>query len=241
IEWIGTATAGTGAFPQPPVASDLGEVRTCSNNPNIGIFDLQALKSQVNPDLVNNTVSFYNSYANAVDGVSPLNNIISITSNPQQMFAKVVDNTTLCSTITQFTLKVYPIPNVSVSTTSPTLCPGESATITFTGTPNAVFHYTINGGPLQEAILNNAGTFSIIQGFVENTTIALVAATIISGATIVGSQALSGTATVKIHEMEVLQFVADPGCEGEDGVISLTGPANAVVEYSIEDGAAQTI
>ena len=55
IQWTGTAMDGTGAFPAPPEANQINEVRTCSNNPDVGIFDLGALRPQINADTTNNT------------------------------------------------------------------------------------------------------------------------------------------------------------------------------------------
>ena len=40
IQWTGTATNGTGAFTAPPSANSIPDVSTCSNTPNIGIFNL---------------------------------------------------------------------------------------------------------------------------------------------------------------------------------------------------------
>ncbi|RWW92012.1 hypothetical protein EPI11_17450, partial [Flavobacterium cerinum] len=235
LNWTGSATLGTGAFPQPPTANNLGEVRTCSNNPNVGIFDLGALKSQINPDLVNKTINFYNTQANAIDGVSQLGNIISNISNPQQIFAKVTDNITGCFTVTDFNLVVYPVPNVDVSASSSNVCPGDNVIFTFTGTPNATFNYSVDGAANETAVLNAAGTFTISQPVLANTTYTLSNASIInSGGVVVCSQALTDSVTVTVNIMTPLQFSSNtPICVGQDGIITLTGPANAVVTYTI--------
>jgi hypothetical protein len=236
INWTGTATTGTGAFTTPPTANTLGEVKTCSTTPNVGIFDLGALKPQINTDQVNNTISFYASNANAVDGVSPLGNIISNTSNPQQIFAKVVNNLSGCFTITDFTLRVYPVPDVNVSASQSLICSGQNVTITFTGTPNANFNYSVNGGSAIGALLNNAGTFVLNQALSANTTFTLLDASIIdSSGVVVCSQALTDSVTVTVSSaISVTALTNSPICQGEDGAIVLNGPANATVNYTIE-------
>ncbi|WP_396198077.1 beta strand repeat-containing protein, partial [Flavobacterium sp.] len=161
LQWTGTAMDSGGAFPTPPTANSLGEVRSCSNMPNVGIFDFNSLKSQINSDLVNNTISFYLTAPNAVDGISPLPNIYGNTSNPQTIYARVKNNLSGCFTITSFQLKVYEIPNATISTTTPTICATENGIITFNGTPNSVVEYTINGGPIQTGNLDNLGVLQI--------------------------------------------------------------------------------
>jgi len=54
LEWIGTATDNGGAFAPPPVANPVPDYKTCSNTPNIGLFDLNSIRSQINADLTNN-------------------------------------------------------------------------------------------------------------------------------------------------------------------------------------------
>ena len=236
LEWTGTATQNGGAFAEPPVANAIGEVRGCSTNPDVGIFDLQALKPQINPDATNTTITYYNTLADAVDGVSPLGNIISNTTNPQQIFAKVVNNTTGCSSITDFNLKVYPIPTVSVSVSPTSICEGQNATVTFTGTPNATFNYTINGGSSQQSVLNASGTLASTQAFTQTTTYALTNVAIVTaGGVVLCSQTLNSSATVTVNSGATVQFATNSSvCAGNDGVITLTGSPNATVQYSIQ-------
>ncbi|WP_417365787.1 hypothetical protein, partial [Flavobacterium beibuense] len=243
INWTGTATFGDGAFPQAPDANQLDEVRTCSNNPNVGVFDLGALKPQINSDTTNNTIEFFTSAANAVDGTSPLSDIISNTSNPQQIYAKVTDNTTGCSSITDFTIAVYPLPNITVTASPQDACPGADVTVTFTGPANANFNYNVDGGAPQSATLDANGSFTITQGYMQDTTYTLEDANITtSDGTVVCSQSLSASVTINVNDMEPLVFTTNgPVCSDDDGVITLTGPANATVNYTIASNSSQTI
>lgn len=101
LHWTGTAILTAG-----PLANETGNFVTCSNTPDIGVFNLDFKRSQINSDLTNNTVTFFTTLANAVDNTSALPNIISNTSNPQLIYARVTDNTTSCFSITQFNLVV---------------------------------------------------------------------------------------------------------------------------------------
>ncbi|PZR19686.1 MAG: hypothetical protein DI539_13210, partial [Flavobacterium psychrophilum] len=235
INWTGTATAGSGAFTTPPPANDLGEVRTCSTTPNIGIFDLGALRPQINADQVNNTITFHATNADAVDGVSPLGDIISNTSNPQQVFARVVNNVSGCFSVTDFTLNVYPVPDVDVAVSQSLICPGQNVTVTFTGTANANFRYSVNGGSPVSAILDATGTFVVNEALSVDTTYSLVDASIVDGTgVVVCSQTLSDSATVTVATLPTVT-VSDnsPVCQGQDGTITLNGPANGSVDYTI--------
>ena len=161
LQWTGTAMDNGGAFPTPPTAAALGEVRSCSITPNVGIFDFNNIKSQINSDVINNSISFYFNAANATDGISPLPNIYGNISNPQTVFARVKNNISGCFTITSFQLKVYEVPNATISTDTPTICSNGTGIITINGTPNAIIEYNINGGTTQITSLNNLGVFQI--------------------------------------------------------------------------------
>ncbi|ALM47983.1 hypothetical protein AMR72_03215 [Flavobacterium psychrophilum] len=235
LEWIGSAMAGTGAFEEPPLANNIEEVRTCSTAPNIGIFDLGSLRSQINADTTGNTINFFSTLANAVDNISPLSDIISNTVNPQQIYARVTNNTTGCFTTTDFLLRVYPVPDVDISA-PPAICEGDNTTITFTGTPNANFHYTINGGPAQAAVLDASGSFALNQVITATTTYALVDVNITnSNNEVICSQTLSDSVTVTISQVgDVTVTTNSPLCGTGTGIFTFTGPPNATVEYTVQ-------
>ncbi len=161
LQWTGTAMDNGGAFPTPPTAAALGEVRSCSITPNVGVFDFNNIKSQINSDLINNSISFYLNAENATDGISPLPNIYGNISNPQTVFARVKNNISGCFTITSFQLKVYEVPNATITTNTPTICNNGTGNITINGTPNATIEYNINSGTTQIASLNNLGVLQI--------------------------------------------------------------------------------
>ena len=173
LEWIGSAMAGTGAFPTSPTANVIPDYEVCSSTPDIGIFDLDSVRSSINPDLTSNAITFYETYELAFDELDPLPNIINNTANPQTVFAKVKNNTTGCFSITSFRLVVNPIPEVTMSVSNSTICVGGNITVSFTGTPGAILQYQINSDPLISATLSTAGTFSFSQTISNTTTFSL--------------------------------------------------------------------
>src|SRR5690606_8985359 len=112
----------------PPIANSIPDYLTCSVNPNVGIFDFNSVRSSINPDLVNNTINFFGNNGDAVDNTNPLPNIIANTENPQEIFARVTDNTSGCFSITGCNLQVLPIPAANISLSDPSRCSGEAVT-----------------------------------------------------------------------------------------------------------------
>lgn len=215
IQWTGTAMAGNGAFPTPPVANSIEDVKQCSSNPNVAVFDLNGLKSSINSDPTNN-IQFYSTLSNATDGINPLPGIFANSVNPQTIYAKVKSGNTDCYTLTEFDLIVTSVPNAIVSTSSNSICEGESVTFTITGTPYATIHYTIDGGAIQNLILDPSGTVDLVQTPTTNTTINVIDAQIINGATIVCSQVVGESITVNVNASVTPTFTQVASiCTGE--------------------------
>lgn len=226
IRWTGTATNGTGAFPTPPSANEIVELKTCSVTPNVGIFDLNSVRSQINSDLTNNTINFYSTYANAIDGISPLPNIIANTSNPQTIYAKVVNNVSGCFTITDFNLKVYPIPTADMSVSTTNACSGSDVVVTFTGTPGATVEYTIDGSTIQRGLLDTSGIFTITKNVVANTTFALVSTRILdSNNNTLCSRTENESITVSVFQNTPVFTQISPICSG-DALLPLQTTSN---------------
>jgi len=169
LQWIGSAMNGAGAFPTPPTANTIPDYKVCSSSQQ-GIFDLNTIRPALNNDLVTNDITFYESYDLAFDGIEPLPDIISNSSNPQIIFAKIKSNITNCFEITSFNLVVNPIPQATMSVSNSTICAGEEVTVTFTGTPGGIIQYTIDSSPLINATLAADGTFSFTQTLTSTTT-----------------------------------------------------------------------
>ncbi|QBZ98926.1 T9SS type B sorting domain-containing protein [Flavobacterium sangjuense] len=243
IQWTGTATLGTGAFPSPPSANAIPDVLTCSNTPNVGIFDLSALSSSINSDTTGNTITYHTSTADANDGVNALPNIYSNTSNPQTICARVTDNIAGCYSIVCFNLVVNLVPNASVSISNTSICTGSPVTVTFTGTPNANISYTVDSGPVQSAVLNAAGIFTITTSPTLASSYTLTNVRIVDGSgNTLCTQPLNQTVSVAVTQLPTATISGTTTiCSGTSAVITFSGTPNATVTYTVGSGPNQTI
>ncbi|MEO4006059.1 gliding motility-associated C-terminal domain-containing protein [Flavobacterium sp. CAU 1735] len=136
------------------------------------------------------------------------------------------------------TITIKPLPEATISG-STTICSGETAPITFTGTPNAIVTYTVDGGTNQTITLNGTGTASL-------TTPGLTASSIYSLVSVTGvnacSQNLTGSATVTIMPLPTATISGTREiCSGTATTITFTGTPNAIVTYTVDGGANQII
>ncbi|WP_418637398.1 hypothetical protein, partial [Winogradskyella sp.] len=242
LEWTGTANEGSGAFPAPPETNDIEDVKQCSSNPDVAVFDLNSIKSSINSD-PGVVIDFYESLADATDDVNELPGIYANTANPQQIYAKVKSGITGCYSLIDFNLVVTPIPDATIAVSNTDICLGEEVTFTITGTPDAVIHYNINGGTTEEVLLDATGIATLVQSPMLNTEVNLEDAQILSATnTVVCSQALTDSASVTVITNIAPTIISNsPVCEGEAGELQFSGDANATITYSIGSGASQTL
>ncbi|NHM06782.1 hypothetical protein G4D82_06090, partial [Flavobacterium sp. CYK-4] len=139
------------------------------------------------------------------------------------------------------TIEVKPIPTVSISGTT-TVCSGDTAQITFTGTPGTIVNYLINNsGANQTIALNAAGTATLTTlPITATTTFDLVS--VETGGTPNCSQTVSGSVTVMMKPTPTATISGTTTiCSGTGTTVSFTGTPNAIVTYNIDGGANQTI
>ncbi|MFC0605454.1 T9SS type B sorting domain-containing protein [Winogradskyella pulchriflava] len=241
LQWTGTAATGTGAFPSPPEANEIDDVKQCSSNPDIAIFDLNSLRNSINSD-AGNTIDFYESLADATDDINELPGIYANTSNPQTIYAKVKSAGTDCYTLIDFDLIVTPIPDASLTVSSNAICEGEDVTFTITGTPDAAINYNIDGGASQQTVLDDTGVVNITLSPTADIVFNLESAQILAtDGSIVCSQGLMDSETVTVTTNTLPTIINNsPICEGEDGELQFSGDPNSTVSYSIDGGATQT-
>lgn len=195
IDWTGTA-----AFPDQPAVNQIQDLRSCSASPDVGNFNLNAVKSLINSDLSNNTITFHTTLANAIDGISLLADGYENTSNPQHIYAKVVDKSSGCFSMADFNLKVSQMPSATISFSKEKVCPGENVTVTFAGTPGVTVDYTLNGESVQSVSLDNSGKFTISEPITADRTYSLMAVKTVDGNNIVVCmQNLTETKTVRLN------------------------------------------
>ena len=243
IQWTGSATAGGGAFPNPPTAVSIADVKTCSNTPNVGIYDLNTIRPLINANTTGNTITFHTTISNAIDNLLPLPNIYANASNPQTIYVRVTDNLTGCFTTTSFNLVVNTVPSASVGVSSNAICSGDNVTVTFTGTPNATIEYTINSGATQTAVLSALGIFTFTTALTATTTYNLaVVRALDSGGNVICSANPNDTEVVTVTQLPTATISGTTSiCSGGTATISFSGTPNATVTYTINSGANQTI
>ncbi len=226
---IGTATVTVNTM---PVASISGSTTICSgNNANITFTGTpNAVVTYTINGGANTTVTLNGAGTATV-------NTGSITANA--VYALVSAELVSCSQPQTGTVivTVNPLPTAAIAGTT-TICAGNNTNITFTGTPNAVVTYTVNGGPNTTVTLNGAGTATVNTGNLSTTaTYTLVSATLNSC-----TQALSGTAVVTVNPVPTATIAGTVTiCSGNNANITFTGTANAVVTYTINGGANTTV
>ncbi|MCZ8330920.1 MAG: hypothetical protein O9282_06380, partial [Flavobacterium sp.] len=230
----------------PDTPPDLTECED-SYNTNIATFDftpqLPLILGSNNP--LDYTVTFHLSLADANIGagdISPINSYLG--TNGQEIFIRMEDSAdpTRFGT-TSFFLNVNPLPTVAISGTT-TVCEGDTATITFTGTPNAIVEYILNGGGIvQYASLDNSGIFVFSPTFTDTTTFNLISVT---NPFTNCSQFILDTATVTVRDLPTATISGSTTvCEGDTNpVITFTG-ADGIAPYTFTytdpTGATQTI
>ncbi len=218
IDWIGTA-----AFPDRPTVNQIQGLHSCSTTPDIGNFNLSPAKSLINSDLLNNTITFHATLANAIDGISSLTDGYENTSNPQLIYAKVVDKFSGCFSIADFNLKVSQMPSATISFSKEKVCPDENVTVIFSGTPEAIVNYTLNGESVQSVSLDNDGKFIINEPITADRTYRLIAVkTLEENNTIVCSQNLTEVKTVRLNPQNSIDETLSV-CLGETTQLTGTG------------------
>ena len=138
------------------------------------------------------------------------------------------------------TIKVVPLPVVSISSDKKNVCPNELTTVTFTGTPDATVLYTINSGSNQTLILDNLGKAEITKNYSETTTYTLLSVT--TAGTPGCSQQQIGTITITVVPLPKVVISGSTSiCPDGTTTVTFTGTPNATVTYNINGGSEQTI
>ncbi len=220
----------------PPVVAITGNTSVCPDSPATVTFT----------GTPNATVAY------TVNGGSPQTVVLSasgtatITQNYSATTVYTVTGVTTSSTPAcsqpasgSVTVTVLPLPTASIASNT-TICSGQSAPITITGTPNATVTYAVNGGPNQTVVLNASGSATITGNYTANTVISLVSVT--STGTPSCSRPLSGSATITVLPLPTATISANATiCSGQSATVTFTGTPNSTITYTVNGGANQTI
>src|SRR5574343_494287 len=209
------------------------DLYSCTNNFKLTDNNLAVLGALSPSDY---DVLFYLSAQDAIDNTGQISSNFTATQTVTTIYVRVENFAIPCPAFTQFDVIVnsaLPTATISGTTTIPS---GTTTVITFTGTPNAVVTYNVDGGPNQTITLDASGNASITTpALTVNSTYNLVSVN--SGCVVT----LSGSAVVTVFTGPNASVTANTICSGNTGTVTFTGTLNAVVTYTVDGGANQTI
>ncbi len=137
-------------------------------------------------------------------------------------------------------VSVIALPTATISG-STTICSGGTATITFTGTPNAIVTYTVDSGANQTVTLDASGNATVTTSALSATSIYTLV-NVASAGTPSCSQSVTSSASITVEPLPTATISASTStCSGTTVIISITGTPNATVTYTVDSGANQTI
>jgi hypothetical protein len=171
----------------------------------------------------------------------------ALTATTMYSLISVSNPATSCSQLVSGSafIAVLAAPTATISGSSPP-CVGETAIVTFTGTPNAVVTYNVFTGPAQTIVLNSSGLATLITPPLLNSTDFYVVNLISVEAPVGCTQTLSGSAIVSVGPpiTGTIYVTDDTVCEGTPVEVTFwgsNGQAPYIFTYAIDGGAQQTI
>ncbi|TXE18012.1 PKD domain-containing protein, partial [Psychroserpens burtonensis] len=96
-----------------PSVGVISDYQLCDDNlpgDEIEMFDLSTKDTEAIDSQTGVAVSYHETLSDAVDGISPLANLYSNTSNPQTIFVNITNSTSGCVNVGSFDLIVNPLP-----------------------------------------------------------------------------------------------------------------------------------
>ena len=158
----------------------------------------------------------------------------------------LVDVTTSGTLVCSQTLTGSAVVSISLPTATisgpVSVCSGSTATITFSGTPDATVTYTVNGGINQTIPLDSSGTASVTTPALTTTTTTYGLVSVTSSGTPVCSQIVSGSAIVTVNPLPTASISGTATiCSGATATITFSGTPDATVTYTVNGGINQTI
>jgi mucin-2 len=229
----------TVTFASPNDAGTNGQINYCANQiASITPFDLYGLLNG-NPDeggVWTGPTITSNGYLGTVDVSS------FTTAGSPYIYTYTVSSSINCPAVTStITINVLPLPVASVSASPTTICENGNTALTFTGTPNAIVTYTVNGGTNQSTILNAGGTASINITLTADTVITIVSVASTGTPSCINTQPV--TINITVEPLPTATVSANPTtiCENGATTLTFTGTPNAIVTYTINGGANQSI
>ncbi|MEK8178706.1 choice-of-anchor L domain-containing protein, partial [Flavobacterium buctense] len=167
--------------------------------------------------------------------------LTSLTASSTYNLVSIVNPTTTCSQLLtgSASVTVNPLPTASISGTT-SICSGNTAVISFNGTPNAIVTYNVGSNPSQTIALNAAGNASVSTPVLTaSSTYNLIS---VENPTTNCSQFQSGSAIITVNPLPTASISGTTSiCFGDTATITFNGTPNAEVTYNIDSNPNQTI
>lgn len=110
------------------------------------------------------------------------------------------------------------------------ICPGEDATFTFSGTPNAVVAYTLNGTPATITLDGTGNASLTVPAVTVDQNIALVS---VSNGTCTYDETGNASVVVSPSLPATVTPASSPICYQDNAVFNFTGPNGGTIDYII--------
>ena len=181
-------------------------------------------------------VLFYLSAQDAIDNINQIAANFPATLSSTPIFVRVENLVIPCPAFSQFNAIVNSAtPTVSISGTT-TIPSGTNTTITFSGTPNALVTYNIDGGSDLTLTLDSFGFATLTTpNLMANSTYNLVF--VFSGCLV----NVSGSAIITVTTGPTASVSANTICFGSAGTVTFTGTPGAEVTYTVDGSPNQTV
>lgn len=130
-------------------------------------------------------------------------------------------------------ISILPLPTASINGTT-SICSGNTATISFSGTPNAIVTYTLNGGGNQTIALNATGVATITTAaLTANATYQLVSVATV-GSPVCSAPAI-GNVIITVNPIPVVNISGSSSiCSGSSTALTLSSiPTGATFTYAV--------
>ncbi|MBC7641705.1 MAG: hypothetical protein H7174_05110, partial [Flavobacterium sp.] len=157
-------------------------------------------------------------------------------------YAEVYNLLTNCKSLvrTPVLLTIVPAPIATINAVN-AICAGNSTSVIFNGTPNAVVNFNVDAGANQTISLDNIGTATLLTPALNsNSTYSLVSvasSVLTSCATLLSSQVI-----INVNPNPVVVISGNSTiCTGSSTILTFTGTPDAIVTYTVNGGSNQNI
>jgi gliding motility-associated-like protein len=221
--------------PVPSVTSLTSNTSICSGSN--AVFTINGSANATVTYSVNNGTSITTTLNGSGVGTITLSNS---TANVSVTLSQINNGACTTSLTNSANVTVLALPNVTALTSNSPICSGSNAIFTITGTANATVSYSLNGGTSTNVTLNATGTGIIpVSNATSNQSIQLT--NVFDGTC---NRSLTNSSSVVVNPVPNTPTItpqSDTFCIGEELIFNVSGGANEIVSYTVNNGANQTL